>query len=128
MKVKNVSFTGELEVFKSPKAKAPIELKKYFKKKGEADKLVKTLDKDLNVTVYMPKNGDVFLRFEHSLSNGKVLGVYKFAYTKLPEVIKYEFKEINILTNALFKKYMSFPNAGDLIRKEVLKSIGKVKY
>lgn len=127
MKTTKVSFTGDLEVFKSPTTKVPQALQEYFAEGSEADKLVKTIDKDLNVTVYLPENGDVFLRFEHSLSGGRDLGVYKFgAEKRAAEVIKY-FKNITVLTNNIFKNYLPYQNSGDLMCKNVLASLKMVK-
>lgn len=123
MKTHKVNFTGNMEVFKSQTTKAHKKLQEYFMPDGEADKLVKTIDNGLDVTVYMPENGDVFLRFEHSLSGGRDLGVYKFAYEKKPADVIKHFKIITETTNNLFKKYMSLPNAGDLISKSVFEKL-----
>lgn len=125
MKTQKVTFTGNMEVFKSPTTKASAKLQEYFANVGEADELVKTIDKDLNVTVYMPENGDVFLRFEHSLSQGRDLGIYKFGFEKKPAQVIKQFKNITIQTNNIFKKYLSLPNAGDLIRRNVLEGLKK---
>lgn len=123
MKTHKIGFTGNMEVFKSKKSKAHTKLQAYFKAGGEADELVKAMDKDMNVTVYMPKNGDIFVRFEHLLSQGKDLGEYKFSNERRAIEVMNHFKIITNTTNNVFKKYISLPNAGDFIRKCVFENL-----
>lgn len=133
MKIQNnISFKGELSFHQEKEANLPFGLEQYFQKGGEADRFVNSLDKDMKVSVYIPKKGkrdNIFLSMYDGLVGGDGVGHWELERPseKTVEIIKGQFEALVSLTNNMIQRFKLMHEAGDMIKHKVIAQVNAMK-